>query len=235
MSIHIGANQGDISDFVLLPGDPLRAKFIAETFLENAVCYSEIRGMLGFTGTYKGKRISVQGTGMGLPSHLIYVNELINDYGVKTLIRVGTCGGLIKEVNVRDVVMGISASTDSAIISRTFNGMTYAPTASYKLILKAAKAAETLGIKLNAGNVFSSDVFYNDPELPDAYAIWRKYGSLAVEMESAGLFLMASRYHVDALSLLTVSDHLITGEHCTAEERQTAFVDMIHLALKLAE
>jgi purine-nucleoside phosphorylase len=207
MSIHIGANQGDISDFVLLPGDPLRAKFIAETFLENAVCYSEIRGMLGFTGTYKGKRVSVQGTGMGLPSHLIYVNELINDYDVKTLIRVGTCGGLIEEINVRDVVMGISASTDSAIISRTFNGMSYAPTASYKLILKAAKAAETLGIKLNAGNVFSSDVFY----------------------------MMASKFHVDALSLLTVSDHLITGEHCTPDERQTAFVDMIHLALKLAE
>ena len=235
MSIHIGANQGDISDFVLLPGDPLRAKFIAETFLENAVCYSEIRGMLGFTGTYKGKRVSVQGTGMGLPSHLIYVNELINDYGVKTLIRVGTCGGLIHEVNVRDVVMGISASTDSAIISRAFNGMTYAPTASYKLILKAAKAAEKLGINLKAGNVLSSDVFYNDPELPDAYAVWRKYGALAVEMESAGLFMMASKNHVDALALLTVSDHLITGEHCSAEERQTAFVDMIHLALQLAE
>lgn len=235
MSIHIGANQGDIADFVLLPGDPLRAKFIAENYLENAVCYSQVRGMFGFTGTYNGKRVSVQGTGMGLPSHLIYVNELINDYGVKTLIRVGTCGGILEEVKLRDVVMAISASTDSAIISRVFNGMTYAPTANYQLILKAAKAAELLGINLKAGNILSSDVFYNDPELPDAYAIWRKYGSLAVEMESAGLFMIASKNHVDALSLLTVSDHLLTGEHCLAEERQTAFMDMVRLALKLVE
>ncbi|MDP4290131.1 MAG: purine-nucleoside phosphorylase [Bacteroidota bacterium] len=235
MSIHIGANQGDIADFVLLPGDPLRAKFIAENFLEDAVCYSEIRGMLGFTGTYDGKRVSVQGTGMGLPSHLIYVNELINDYGVKTLVRVGTCGGLQKDIDVRDVVMAISASTDSAILSRTFNGMTYAPTASFKLILKASQVAQTLGIKLKAGNILSSDVFYNDPELPDAYAIWSKYGSLAVEMESAGLFMIAAKNHVDAISLLTVSDHLLSGEHCSAEERQTAFVDMIRLALHLVE
>ena len=235
MSIHIGANQGDIADFVLLPGDPLRAKFIAENYLENAVCYSQVRGMLGFTGTYNGKRVSVQGTGMGLPSLLIYVNELINDYGVKTLIRVGTCGGLMPDVNVRDIVMAISASTDSAIISRTFKGMTYAPTASYHLILKAAKAAESLGISIKAGNILSSDVFYNDPEMPDAYAIWRKYGTLAVEMESAGLFMVASRNHVDALSLLTVSDHLLTGEHCSADERQTAFMDMVRLALNLVE
>lgn len=235
MSIHIDANPGDIADFVLLPGDPLRAKFIAENFLENAVCYSQIRGMFGFTGTYKGKRVSVQGTGMGLPSLLIYVNELIADYGVKTLIRVGTCGGIMEDVKVRDVLMAISASTDSAIVSRVFNGMTYAPTASYQLILKAAKAAETLGINLKAGNILSSDVFYNDPELPDAYAVWRKYGSLGVEMESAGLFMVASKNHVDALSLLTVSDHLLTGEHCSAAERQTAFMDMVRIAFKLAE
>lgn len=235
MSIHIEANPGDIADFVLLPGDPLRAKFIAETFLENAVCYSQIRGMLGFTGTYNGKRVSVQGTGMGLPSLLIYVNELIADYGVKTLIRIGTCGGILEEVKVRDVLMAISASTDSAIVSRVFNGMTYAPTASYPLILKAAKAAETLGINLKAGNILSSDVFYNDPELIDAYAVWRKYGSLAVEMESAGLFMVASKNHVDALSLLTVSDHLLSGEHCSAAERQTSFMDMVRIALKLVE
>jgi purine-nucleoside phosphorylase len=235
MSIHIEANPGDIADFVLLPGDPLRAKFIAENFLEDAVCYNQVRGMLGFTGTFNGKRVSVQGTGMGLPSLLIYVNELILDYGVKTLIRVGTCGGIVQDVKLRDVIMAISASTDSAIVSRTFNGMSFAPTASYSLIIKAAKAAETLGINLKAGNILSSDLFYNDIELPDAYALWRKYGSLAVEMESAGLFMVASKNRVDALTLLTVSDHLLSGEHCSQTERQTAFKDMIHIALRLAE
>jgi len=234
MSIHIQAGTGDIADFVLLPGDPLRAKHIAENLLENAVCYNNVRGMLGFTGYYKGRRVSVQGTGMGLPSHMIYVNELIVDYGVKTLIRVGTCGGIREDIRVRDLVMAVSASTDSAAVGRTFPGMTFAPTASFRLALKATENAKALGIELKAGNILSSDLFYHDPESGDNYALWRRYGTLAVEMESAGLYMLASRYNAEAISLLTVSDHLLTGEHVSAEERQLNFVHMSELALSLA-
>jgi len=235
MSIHIEAKPGEIADFVLLPGDPLRAKFIAENLFDNAVCYSQVRGMLGFTGTYKGKRVSVQGTGMGLPSHLIYVNELISDYGAKTLVRIGTCGGMRDDVKVRDVVMAMSASTDSSIISRAVNGMSYAPTASFDLLLKAAEGAKKLGIPIRAGNILSSDIFYHDIEITDPYAVWRKFGVLAVEMETAGLYMQSSRFNVQALSLLTVSDHLITGEHCSPSERQTAFMDMVKVALTLLD
>jgi purine-nucleoside phosphorylase len=234
MSIHLEAKPGDIADFVLLPGDPLRAKQIAENQLENVVCYNNVRGMLGFTGYFKGRRVSVQGTGMGLPSHMIYVNELIADYGVKTLIRVGTCGGIREDVKVRDLVMAISASTDSAAVSRVFSGMTFAPTANFQLALRATENARTQGINLKIGNILSSDLFYHEPGIVDNYAIWRKYGTLAVEMESAGLYLLASRYGVDALTLLTVSDHLLTGEHVSAEERQFHFTQMSDLALSLA-
>lgn len=234
MSIHIEAKQGEIADFILLPGDPLRAKHIAENQLENAVCYNNVRGMLGFTGYYKGKRVSVQGTGMGLPSLMIYVTELIKDYGVKTLIRVGTCGGIKEDVHVRDLIMAISASTDSAAVARSFPGMTFAPTASYNLVQQAAKQAESLGLDLKAGNILSSDLFYHDSESGDSYALWRRYGTLAVEMESAGLYLLAARHGVQALSLLTVSDHLLTGEHVSAEERQLNFNQMSQLALSLA-
>jgi purine-nucleoside phosphorylase len=235
MSIHLEAKPGDIAEFVLLPGDPLRAKHIAETQLENAVCYNNVRGMLGFTGFYKGKRVSVQGTGMGLPSHMIYVTELIKDYGVKTMIRVGTCGGIREDVHVRDLVMAVSASTDSAAVSRIFPGMTFAPTASFRLALSAIRNAGEMGIAVKAGNILSSDLFYHDSEGGiDAYAIWRRYGTLAVEMESAGLYLLAARYGVEALSLLTVSDHLLTGEHVSADERQYNFNQMSSLALSLA-
>jgi len=235
MSIHIEASQGEIADFVLLPGDPLRAKHIAETLLSDAVCYNKVRGMLGFTGYYNGKRVSVQGTGMGLPSHMIYATELINDYKVKTLVRIGTCGGLLDEIKVRDVVLAISASTDSSAVGRYFPGMTYAPTASFRLIQLAAANAAKMNIPIKAGNILSSDLFYHFPEEGDAYQLWRNYNTLAVEMESAGLYMLASRLGVEALSLLTVSDHLITGEHVSAEERQLNFSNMTKLALTLAE
>jgi len=235
MSIHIEAKQGEIADFVLLPGDPLRAKHIAETLLTDAVCYNNVRGMLGYTGYYNGKRVSVQGTGMGLPSHMIYASELINDYHVKTLVRIGTCGGLLEEVKLRDVVMAISASTDSSSVGRHFPGMTFAPTASFRLIQLASANAEKMNMHLKAGNILSSDLFYHFPEEDDAYELWRRYGTLAVEMESAGLYMLASRLGVEALALLTVSDHLLTGEHVSADERQTNFTNMTKLALSLAE
>lgn len=234
MSIHIEAKEGEIADFVLLPGDPLRAKHIAENLLTDAVCYNNVRGMLGFTGYYNGVRVSVQGTGMGLPSHMIYVTELINDYKVKTLVRIGTCGGLLEDVKLRDVVMAVSASTDSSAVSRHFNGMTFAPTADFGLVQKTLANAAQVGIQLKAGNILSSDLFYHFPEEGDAYELWRKYGTLAVEMESAGLYTLASRYGVKALALLTVSDHLLTGEHVSAEERQLNFTNMTKLALSLA-
>lgn len=234
MSIHLEAKTGEVAEFVLLPGDPLRAKHIAETQLDNIHCYNNIRGMLGYTGYYKGVRVSVQGTGMGLPSLMIYLNELIQDYGVKTLIRVGTCGGIREDVKVRDLVMAVSASTDSAAVSRAFPGMTFAPTASFHLAVKAYENAKSMGLELKPGNILSSDLFYHDPEHGDSYAVWRKYGTLAVEMESAGLYLLAARYGVEALSILTVSDHLLTGEHVPAEERQLNFNQMSSLALSLA-
>jgi purine-nucleoside phosphorylase len=234
MSIHLEAKTGEVADFVLLPGDPLRAKHIAETQLENIRCYNNIRGMLGYTGYYQGVRVSVQGTGMGLPSLMIYLNELIQDYGVKTLIRVGTCGGIREDVKVRDLVMAVSASTDSAAVARAFPGMTFAPTASFQLAVKAHENARAMGLELKSGNILSSDFFYHDPDHGDSYAVWRKYGTLAVEMESAGLYLLAARYGVEALSILTVSDHLLTGEHVPAEERQLNFNQMSNLALSLA-
>ena len=234
MSIHLEAKQGDIAEFVLLPGDPLRAKHIAETLLTDAVCYNNVRGMLGYTGYYNGKRISVQGTGMGLPSHMIYVSELINDYKVKTLIRIGTCGGLLEDVHLRDVVLAISASTDSYSVGRYFPGMTFAPTASYRLAQLASANAAQMGMPIRAGNVLSSDLFYHFPEEGDAYELWRRYGTLAVEMEAAGLYLLAARLGVEALALLTVSDHILTGEHVSAEERQLNFTNMTKLALSLA-
>jgi purine-nucleoside phosphorylase len=233
MSVHIGAKQGEIASTVLLPGDPLRAKFIAETFLENPVCYNEVRGMYGFTGTYKGKRISVQGTGMGLPSISIYANELIESYGVKNLIRVGTCGSMQEDVKVRDVILAIGAATNSGINKMRFKGMDFAPTASFKLLKEAYDIAISKNINVKVGNVLSSDLFYNDD--PEAWKLWAKYGVLAVEMEAAALYTLGARYGVDTLTILTVSDSLVSGEETTAEERQTTFKKMIEVALELGE
>lgn len=232
MSIHIGAKEGQIAETILLPGDPLRAKFIAETFLENPVCYNEVRGMLGYTGTYKGKRISVQGTGMGVPSISIYVNELIRDYGVKNLIRVGTAGGMQEDIKVRDLVLAMSSHTDSAINKVRFNGLDFAPTASFKLLKTAYDTAVEKGYDPKVGSVFTADSFYNDN--PEAWKHWAKFGTLAVEMETAALYTLAAKYGVNALTILTISDHLITAEETTSEERQTTFTKMMEVALDAA-
>lgn len=230
MSTHINAKEGQIAESILLPGDPLRAKFIAENFLQDVVCYNEVRGMYGFTGTYKGKRVSVQGTGMGIPSISIYASELIQSYGVKNLIRVGTCGSYQENVKVRDLVIAMAASTDSNINSIRFSGSNFAPTASFKLLKKSYDIAVQKGFDPKVGNVFSSDTFYGDSE--DSWKLWAKFGCLAVEMEAAALYTIASKYSVDALALLTVSDHFITSEVTTAEERQTTFTNMIEVALE---
>ncbi len=231
MSTHIGAKQGDIAETILLPGDPLRAKYIAENFFENVTCYNEVRGMLGFTGTYKGKRVSVQGTGMGVPSISIYIHELMNEYGVQNLIRVGTCGAIQKDVKVRDVILAMTSSTNSQMNRINFGTVDYAPTASFDLLKKAYDAGTEKGLKLKVGNVFTSDVFYNEnAELEK----WAQYGILAVEMETTALYTLAAKFGRHALSVLTVSDHILTGEETTAEERQTTFNDMIEVALEAA-
>ncbi|WP_251553780.1 purine-nucleoside phosphorylase [Neobacillus muris] len=231
MSVHIGAKENEIAETVLLPGDPLRAKYIAENFLEGAFCYNEIRNMFGYTGTYKGKRISVQGTGMGVPSISIYVNELINSYNAQTLIRVGTCGAIQKDVRVRDVILAMTSSTDSNINRLTFGHVDFAPAADFELLKKAYDAGVQKGLNLKVGNVFTADSFYNDnAELEK----WAKYQILAVEMETAALYTLAAKFGRKALTVLTVSDHIITGEETTAEERQSTFNDMIEVALEAA-
>lgn len=229
MSVHIGAKENEIAESILLPGDPLRAKYIAEHFLENAVCYNEVRGMLGFTGTYKGKRVSVQGTGMGVPSISIYVNELIQSYGVKNLIRVGTCGAIQEDVRVRDLVLAMTASTDSAVNRFRFNGIDFSPTANFDLLKTAFEHASAKGMPIHVGNVFTTDSFYNDNK--EALKLWADYQILALEMETTALYTIASKYKAKALSILTVSDHIVTGEETTAVERQTTFNQMIEVAL----
>ncbi|PAD68147.1 purine-nucleoside phosphorylase [Bacillus sp. 7586-K] len=231
MSVHIGAKQHEIAETVLLPGDPLRAKYIAETFLEDVICYNEVRGMYGFTGTYKGEKISVQGTGMGVPSISIYINELINSYGVQNLIRVGTCGAIQKDVRVRDVILAMSASTDSQMNRLTFGGVDYAPTANFDLLKRAYDTGVERGLNLKVGNVFTADMFYNDNA---EHEKWAKYGILAIEMETAALYTIAAKFNCKALSVLTVSDHILTGEETSSEERQTTFNDMIVVALDAA-
>ena len=229
---HIGAEKGQIAETILLPGDPLRAKYIAETFLEDVVQYNNVRGMLGFTGTYKGKRISVQGTGMGIPSIGIYSHELISEFGVKNLIRIGTAGSYQEDVKLRDVGIAMSASTDSAINKLRFNGADYAPTANADMVFKAYEIAKEKGLNVKAGNVFTSDTFYGDD--PEAWKKWAKFGVLCVEMETAQLYTTAAKFGAKALTLLTISDSFITSEVTTAEERQTTFNDMIVVALETA-
>ncbi|WP_062104865.1 purine-nucleoside phosphorylase [Bacillus niameyensis] len=231
MSIHIGASKGDIAETVLLPGDPLRAKYIAETFLEDVICYNEVRNMFGFTGTYKGNRISVQGTGMGVPSISIYINELMQDYNVQNLIRVGTCGAIQKDVKIRDVILAMSASTDSQMNRIIFGGVDYAPSASFELLKNAYDTASAKGLSLKVGNVFTADMFYNDHA---EHEKWAQYGILAVEMETAALYTLAAKFGRNALSILTVSDHILTGEVTSSEERQTTFNEMIEVALNTA-
>lgn len=231
MSVHINAKKGDIADTILLPGDPLRAKYIAETFLEDVVQYNEVRNMFGYTGTYKGKRISVQGTGMGVPSISIYITELMAEYDVQKLIRVGTCGSIHKDVKVRDVILAQTASTDSKMNEIIFNGINFAPTADFDLLLKAYNAGIEKGLNLKVGNVFTEDVFYNEHA---EHEKWAQYGILALEMESSALYTLAAKFGRQALSILTVSDHLLTGEVTTSEERQLTFNEMIEVALEAA-
>lgn len=236
MSTHIAAKQGEIAQTVLMPGDPLRAKYIAETFLENSVCYNEVRGMLGYTGTYKGKRISVQGSGMGIPSFMIYGTELIKEYDVKNIIRIGTCGGLSTDIKIRDIVIAMSTCTTSGINRTRFMGYDFAPTANFELLNKAYNVAKDMKIdmkRVHVGSVLSSDEFYvHDEGLQEKFA---SYGVLGVEMEAAGLYTLAAQHHIKALAIMTVSDHIITGESTSAEERQKTFTEMMEIALETAE
>lgn len=232
MSIHIAAKEGQIAEAVLLPGDPLRAKFIAETFFENPVRYTDVRNMYGYTGTYKGKRISVQGTGMGIPSISIYANELFKDYGVKRAIRVGTAGSLRADVRIRDLVIAQAASTDSGANAVRFRGMDYAPTADFALLKAAYDSGVSKGWQPKVGNVLSSDMFYTED--PDQWKLWAGFGVLAVEMETAELYTLAAKYGRQALSILTISDSLVTHEATSSEERQLTFTRMMEIALEAA-
>ena len=218
MSIHIEAKKGEIAETVLMPGDPLRAKWIAETFLDDPVCYNRIRGMLGYTGTYKGHRVSVQGSGMGMPSSMIYFHELIKDYGVQNIIRVGSAGSYQEDVKLNDVVLAMAASTTSGMNNSRFINSDYSPTANFELFQKAVDYAQQQNIPIKAGNILSSDEFYVDD--PEEYKLWAQYGILCVEMETAGLYTIASKYNIRALTILTISDSLVTGERLSAHERR---------------
>jgi purine-nucleoside phosphorylase len=231
-SLHIEAKVGDIAETVLLPGDPLRAKHVADTFLTDVVCYNKVRNMFGFTGYYNGKRVSIQGTGMGMGSTSIYVNELISTYNVKNLIRVGTCGAIQDNIKLGQVLLAMSASGDSDANRLYFDGMHYAATADFDLLLKAHQVAERLNIKTYKGSVFSTNTFYDNA--PNRWDKWKKQGILGVEMETQILFTLAKRFGVKALSVLTVSDNIITGESSSAKDREQSYNDMMKIALELA-
>ena len=226
---HINAEDGAFAETILLPGDPLRAKYIAETFMDDVKQVTDVRNMFGFTGTYKGKPVSVMGTGMGIPSCSIYATELITEYGVKNLIRVGSCGAVSTEIKLLDVIIGMGASTDSKVNRIRFNGHDFAAIASYELLRKAVESANAHGIHARVGNIFSADLFYSPEE--NAFDLMEKYNILGVEMEAAGLYGVAAEYGANALCILTVSDQIRTGEKATAEERQTSFNDMLQIAL----
>ncbi|MEU2699335.1 MULTISPECIES: purine-nucleoside phosphorylase [Micromonospora] len=230
MSTHIGAEPGEIAERVLMPGDPLRAKWIAETYLEGARCYTTVRGMLGFTGKWNGVDVSVQGSGMGMPSASIYAHELVNEYGVKSLIRVGSCGALTEDLQLRDVVAAIGSSTDSNMNRIRFDGLIdYAPVADFGLLRTSVEVAERRGISMRVGPILAADAFYTDR--PDLYDRLADYGVLAVEMESAALYTIAARFKARALTILTVSDHIKTGEKTTSQEREQTFGQMVEIAL----
>lgn len=233
MSIHIGANKGDIAETVLMPGDPLRAKFVAETYLEDVSCYNTVRNMFGFTGTYKGKKVSIQGSGMGIPSISIYATELIEQFGVKKVMRIGSCGSLREDIKLRDIILAQTASTNSAVNRVRFGGtIDYAPTADFSLLVDTYNSAKEKNIDVKVGNVFSSDDFYSDNQ--DWWRPLAQYGVLAVEMECAALYSIAAKYDVQALTLLTVSDSLVTGEATSSEDRQLTFTEMMEIALSVA-
>ena len=230
---HNSASRGDFAETVLMPGDPLRSRFVAETFLTGAKLVNNVRGISGFTGDYKGHRVSVMASGMGMPSIGIYSYELYHFYNVKNIIRIGSAGSLQEDVRVRDLVFGIGACTNSAYASQYGLHGTFAPTASYALLSKAAAVAEEMGARYHVGNLLSSDTFYND-DGEEANASWRKMHVLAIEMEAAGLYMNAARAGKNALAICTISDHLITHEETTAEERQKTFTTMMEVALETA-
>lgn len=232
MTIHIGAKPGDIAETVLLPGDPYRAKWAAETFLKDVSCVNEVRGMLGFTGTWKGDPVTIHGSGMGMPSLSIYVNELIKDYGAKTLIRIGSCGGMQTKVKVRDVLLAMTATSINTPSSGIFKEINFAPCADYGLLRAAEDAATAKGTPTHVGGIYSSDVFYD--ERPDLNEQMTRHGILGVEMEAAELYNLAARYGCRALAVLTVSDHLITGEALPSDQREKSFGDMVEIALEAA-
>jgi len=232
MSIHIAAKNGEIAETIILPGDPLRAKFVAENYLENPVQYNDVRNMLGFTGIYKGKRVSVQGTGMGIPSISIYVNELFREYGVKRAIRIGTAGSINENVKIRDLVLALSACTDSSANHIRFGGRNFTPTAAFSLLKTSYDIAVSKGLQPKVGPVVSTDMFYSED--PDEWKLWAKYGCLAMEMECAELYSLAAKFGREALGIITISDCLITGECTSSEERQTTFRCMMEVALETA-
>ena len=232
MTIHIGAKKGDIAPTVLMPGDPYRAKWAAETFLENPRCINEVRGMLGYTGTWRGNPVTIHGSGMGMPSLSIYANELIRDYDAQTLIRIGSAGGMQEHVKVRDVVLAMTASTIGTPSSSIFRELNYAPCADYSLLSAAEKAAEELNIAHHVGGIFSSDTFYD--ERADLTEQLMRHGTLAVEMEAAELYILAARYKRRALAVLTISDHLVTHEALPSDQRERSFGDMVEIALRAA-
>lgn len=232
MSTHIEAKNGEIADKILLPGDPLRAKYIAENFLEDAVCYNQVRGMLGFTGVYRGERVSVQGTGMGMPSATIYSQELIQSYGVRKLIRVGTCGALSRDVHVRDLILAQGAVTSSSMVQKNFQSFHYTPIADFELLKNAFEIAQKQGFTTHVGNILSEDTFYKD-DMTETMKL-ADLGIKGVEMEAAALYYLGAKFHVQTLAVCTVSDHMLTGEETTALERQTTFDDMIKVGLETA-
>jgi purine-nucleoside phosphorylase len=232
MSTHLAAEPGQVAPVVLMPGDPLRARWIAETFLEDATCYSEVRGMLGYTGTYRGRPVSVQGSGMGQPSLAIYATELFTEYDVQAIVRVGSCGALSPELALRDLVIASGACTDSSMNRIRFGGLDYAPVADYRLLRAADDAATARGLNARVGLILSSDSFYNPR--PELTATMVEHGVLAVEMEASALYTIAAGFGRRALAVCTVSDHIVTGEQTTALEREQTFTDMVEVTLEAA-
>jgi purine-nucleoside phosphorylase len=232
MTIHIGADKKDIADVVLMPGDPYRAKWAVDMFLTDAKCVHEVRGMFGFTGMWNGNRVTIQGSGMGMPSMSIYANELIRDFDVQTLIRIGSCGGMQDHVKIRDVILAMTASAVATPSSTIFKELNFAPCADYGLLAAAAEKAKSMGVNVHVGGIYSSDTFYD--ERPDLNLEMQRHGILGVEMEAAELYILAARYGRRALSVMTVSDHLLTGEALPADQRERSFGDMIEIALTSA-
>ncbi|HRV61697.1 MAG TPA: purine-nucleoside phosphorylase [Albidovulum sp.] len=232
MTPHIGAKPGDIAETVLMPGDPRRARWAAETFLDDPVCVNEVRGMLGFTGSWKGNRVTIHGSGMGMPSLSIYANELIREYGARTLIRIGSAGAMLERVKIRDIVIAMTASTMATPSRGFFREMQFAPCADYGLLENAVAAARAKGTTTHVGGIYSSDVFYD--ERPDLTEMLARHGTLCVEMEAAELYTVAARLGARALAILTISDHLITHEALPAEDRERSFGDMVEIALNAA-